>query len=268
MSEPAATAGQPLLVLGAATCEDTAIVVDRLRAIGAAYDSVDIDADPASLERVRRLNGGARITPTVIVGDEAVVAAEPSLEEVGDLLRAAGQEFGMPAATQLHGAITGRAIPSVAVPTAEGGSFSLGELRGKRQVALLLAHGPECLPCLGYARQLSRQRAALDGAGASLVVAVEGPAAAAAGWAEALESGSVLVGDPEGAWKAAVARHLDLPAGDAMLVLLDRYLAPRVVSHEADAGGLTDPSEATDWLRFIELECPECSGEIEWPEEG
>jgi peroxiredoxin len=172
----------------------------------------------------------------------------------------------MPAATQLHGAITGRAIPTVAVPTTDGGSFSLGELRGRRQAALLLAHGAGCLRCLGYARQLSRQREALDAAGATIVVVVEGPAESAAEWAEALEPGSVLVGDPDGAWKAAVARHLDVSAGDTTLVLLDRYLAPRVVTHARDAGGLTDPSEATDWLRFIELECPECSGEIEWPE--
>ena len=39
---------------------------------------------------------------------------------------------------------------------------------------------------------------------------------------------------------------------------------PRNAPIAAEAGGLIDPSEATDWLRLLALECPECGGEIPW----
>ena len=75
-------------VLGAVTCEDTAIVRSRLDALGVAYRYRDVDDEPAALDRIQALNGGHRITPTVVVGDMAV--AEPTLEALGELVAAAG----------------------------------------------------------------------------------------------------------------------------------------------------------------------------------
>ena len=259
--------GNRIRVLGDATCEDTALVVDRLRAVGVVHEYVDIDLDAAAHADVLRLNDGHRITPTVIVGAEEVVVAEPSLEHLGGVLDAAGHSGTKPVATQLHGPIIGRSIPVRTVSTVEGPSFSLDALRGRRPAALLLAHGPQCLACLGYARQLSAQREAMNDAGASSIVVVGGEASEAGDWATVLAPPTVLVADPGAAWKVAIARDLSLATDRALLVLLDRYAAPRVVSHSSDAGGLIDPSEAADWLRFLELECPECSGEIEWPED-
>jgi hypothetical protein len=105
-------------------------------------------------------------------------------------------------------------------------------------------------------------------AGATTVVVVGGPSADAGEWRHGVGPGTVILADSDGRWKAEIARHLDLPADGAMLLLLDRYLAPRVVSHGHEAGALVDPVEATDWLRFVELDCPECSGEIDWPEDA
>ena len=79
-----------IAVLGSTTCEDTAIVTSRLRALGVPFRDVDIDADPVAARRVASLNHGNRVTPMVIVGDDAAVRAEPTLEALGDLLAAAG----------------------------------------------------------------------------------------------------------------------------------------------------------------------------------
>lgn len=259
--------GDPSLkieVLGAATCEDTAIVRDRLDTLGVAYRYLDVDLDDAALARLQVLNGGHRVTPTVVVGGVAV--AEPSLERLGELLAAAGIGATVPGPVQLHGDVTSWPIPLRDRVTDDGSPFSLQTLRDRRQVCLFLAHDPACLACFGYARQLAGRRESLDAAEGTLVVVTAGAPDGLADWRHGLASDAVLVADPDGDWHRAVAAHLGLEATAATLVVLDRFLAPRVVASAADAGGLPDPSEVIAWLDYLVLECPECSGELPWPD--
>jgi hypothetical protein len=260
---PSNNFGQPLEVLGAATCEDTAIVRGRLDALGVPYRYRDVDLDAGALEIVQTLNAGHRVTPTTLVGD--IAAAEPSLERLGELVVATGSDAVVAAPTQLHGDITQWPIPSREGTTDQGTPFRLGSLRGRRQACLFLAHDHGCLECFGYARQLGRHRTAFDAADATTIVAVTSAPETLADWRHGMVPHDVLVGDVDGAWHAAVARHLGLAAGAASLVMLDRFLAPRVVASDPDAGGLPDPSDVVEWLDFLTLECPECSGELPWP---
>lgn len=256
-------------VLGAATCEDTAIVRSRLDALGIEYRYRDVDEDPEALERVRGLNDGHRVTPTVVVGD--VAEAEPSLERLGELIAGDGGLRGRTTVaelTQLHGDITSWPIPLRDRVTDSGAPFSLGPLRGRRQVCLFLAHEPRCLACFGYARQLTRHREGLKTTEATLVVVGVGIPDGLADWRHGLRADDALVADPDGEWHRAIARHLGFEAGSTMLVLLDRFLAPRVVVSAPEAGGLPDPSTAIGWFDYLALECPECSGELPWPTSG
>ena len=139
----------PITVLGSTTCEDTAIVTSRLRSLGVPFRDVDIDADPVAARRVVSLNHGNRVTPTVIVGDDAAVQAEPTLEALGELLAAARYDVGPPRATDYHGELTTCSIPVRHLDAAGDGRFSLEQLRGRRQVALFLGHGADCLACFG-----------------------------------------------------------------------------------------------------------------------
>lgn len=257
-----------VLVLGSPTCEDTAIVRSRLDALAIPYRYGDVDDDPEAAAQTMRLNDGARVTPTVVIGDGLAVAAEPSLERLTELLRAGGHEVSPPAATQYHGALADAPVPTRHLPTAAGAELSIASLVGRSQSALFLAHGVDCLACLGYARQLVGQRAALDDADAVPIVAVEVPEGAgpetAAEWVHALGADARVLLDAGGAWKRAVAGHVGLSADDAIVLALDRYAAARAGSAAAEAGGLIDPGEAVAWLRFIALECPECAGELAW----
>jgi len=88
---------------------------------------------------------------------------------------------------------------------------------------------------------------------------------AIAEWRPGLAAKDVLLADADGGWHQTLAAHLGLRPGAASLVLLDRFLAPRVVASAEEAGGLPDPSAAVAWLDFLTLECPECSGELPWP---
>ncbi len=258
----------PITVLGAVTCEDTAVVTGRLRALGVPFRDVDIDRDPEAARRVATLNGGHRVTPTVVAGDDERVIAEPSLEALGALLAEAGHHVQSPRATQLHGDVTSRSVPVRHLDITGGGQVSLERFRGRRQTALFLAHDAACLPCFGYARQLSGQRTALDDADAMPLLVVADDVAAAAGWRHGIDEAVTIAADPDGAWKRSVAGVIGAPASAAMLVLLDRFGAPRVTSVAEEAGGLIDPVGAVEWLRFLELECPECSGELPWPSSG
>ena len=89
------------------------------------------------------------------------------------------------------------------------------------------------------------------------------------GWARACGV-LPIVADREGRWKQSVAAHtlLDPDGRGAMLVALDRYLAPRVGSIADDAGGLATPRQAAEWLQFVALECPECATPVEWSEDA
>lgn len=257
-------AGLPIEVLGSRTCEDTAITRSRLRALGVAFADVDVDDEPAAATRVAELNGGRRITPTVVFGHGRSVVAEPTLERLGELLVASGHPHEPPTATEFHGDAVTRPIPLRRVVTIDDTAFSLGALRGRRQVALLLAHGADCLACFGYARQLAAQGPALEDADATPVVVVSGSAGEAATWREGVGESALLVGDPDGRWKAAVAAAIGRSPTDALLLVLDRYLAPRAGSFAPEAGGLIAPSEVVEWLRFVALDCPECSTELGW----
>ncbi|HEU4674262.1 MAG TPA: glutaredoxin family protein [Candidatus Limnocylindrales bacterium] len=257
-----------ITVYGAATCEDTAITRSRLEALGVPYRYVDIDEDPAGAAEATRLSG-RRVTPTIVREAAGVVAdhdAEPSIERVDAFARAAGASVEPPGGEQLHGAVISRAVPIRTLEAAGGGTFSLAERRGRRAAALFFGHPVDCLACFGYAKQLARQAADLDEVDADPIVVVPGGVAEAAGWLHELPAGTVTLADPDGAWRREVGQAIDRPADGVLLVLVDRFAAPRVAAAAAEAGGLVAPAEATSWLRFVALDCPECSGEIAWPE--
>lgn len=73
-----------LTLYGRADCDDTERTRDRLRALGVAYTTIDIDRDPAADAFVRFINNGNRSTPTLVIGDgpRKVVLTEPGEEEL------------------------------------------------------------------------------------------------------------------------------------------------------------------------------------------
>jgi hypothetical protein len=83
----------PLTLHGSQTCEDTALVRDRLRAWGIPFAACDREDDSRVNEVLEKWNHGNLVTPTLMLGDDQVVFSEPWLEELESKLRAAGYEF-------------------------------------------------------------------------------------------------------------------------------------------------------------------------------
>jgi mycoredoxin len=75
---------------GAADCEDTAHVRERLRQLGVAFQEVDIDRDAVAAQFVTFVNGGQRSTPTLLIGTGHIrtIATEPSDAELEAALAA------------------------------------------------------------------------------------------------------------------------------------------------------------------------------------
>ena len=254
----------PLLMYGSATCEDTAVTRSRLRALGIPYREIDVDLDPAARHELSELGGGQPSTPTLVFGDRALIAVEPSLQELDDLLSAAGYAVESPVAVEYHGSRASLPIPFGSLPEVSGGRFSLESIGGRLQAVIFFAHGAMCLACYGYAKRLASQRAALTDAGAIQIIVVGSEPEAASSWRHEIAEDVVILADVAGTWKSAVTGRLDEPPGQAALLIVDRFAAPRAGSFAPEAGGLIAPAEATGWLRFLALECPECGGEIPW----
>lgn len=246
----------PLLVLGSATCEDTAVIRSRLVALGIPFHESDVDLDPAAADRMVALNDGQRVTPTLVFGADRLVVAEPTLERLGELLAIAGYTVEPPRAVDYHGELVTRSIPFQRLPAVDGGSVSLEALRGRRQVVLFLGHTSGCLACFGYARQLAARHEALAAADAVVLIVVDDDVDGALGWRHGISADVGILADSGGSWKREIARHVRMPADAADLLMLDRFGAPRAGSSAAEAGGLIDPSDAVDWMGSLDLECP------------
>ncbi len=250
---------------GAAACEDTAIIRSRLVAVGIPFHELDIDLDAQAAREQLAANRGHRVTPTIVFGAGQLVVVEPTLERLGEALAAAGYLAERPKAIAFHGEPAGQTIPLGHLPTDRGELVSIEGLRARRQVALFLGHHAGCLACFGYARQVAAQQAALAKAEAVAVIVVAGTAGSVAAWRHGIADDVSILADADGAWRRAVAARVGAGADDAILLVLDRFGAPRAGSIAAEAGGLIDPSEATDRLRLLALERPASGGEVPGP---
>jgi hypothetical protein len=263
--EPEHPEASALVVYGAAGCEDTAVVRSRLAHLGVLHHAVDVDADPAADALVRRLNGGDRVTPTLVRHGASI--AEPSLEQLDRLLLAIQPELRLPAGDQLYGDVTARPVPLRALvrsTPAGPAAYHAETLRGRREVALFLAHDAACLACLGYARQLALRLPEQTSGSPEVMIVVPDTPQRLEAWHHALSERVVLVADEDGAWASEVRRRVGLGPDVAAVVLLDRYLAPRVRSVAPEAGGLIGAADALEWLEYLAVECGECAPEAAW----
>lgn len=243
-----------LVVYGAPTCEDTALVRSRLAALEIAYRYVDVSADSLAAAYVERLNKGLRITPTLVLGAGQKVLAEPALAELDRVLQEAGHRVAAPLMIRYEATPFGAPLPDFALPSAAG-DFHLSALRGQTKSVLFFAHGADCLACLGYARQLAGQRTRLAEAEARAVFIVQGMVAPL--WREEITGGYPLLFDSDSAVKRRIAETVEAKPEHTLLLIIDAYTTPRFGATAVEAGGLIAPHEAASLLSFLDRERPE-----------
>jgi mycoredoxin len=259
-----------ITVFGRPACEDTAIVRDRLTRLGVPFTDVNLDVDPGAARLVADINGGHQVTPTVMFQSPADTLAEPSLDDLDARLLQDGWPIHRPEPVPFGTDVAASPLPWLTVTDAQGAAFRIAQFRGRSQLAIFFVHAPGCLVCAGYSRQLAGVRLELATAGARAIVVVPGGPEEAARWASEHTDRVPVVADRESRWKRSVAAHLQLSPDrpDAMLIGLDRYLAPRIGSGASDAGGLITPGQAAQWLEFASFECGECATPVGWGQDG
>jgi len=226
------------------------------------FREVDVDADEGAGRLAESLNAGNRSTPTILFGGTEDALVEPSLDVVDARLLDEGWPVHRPEPGPFTGSVIASALPLQTVVGADGAPFRLSQFRGRRQLAVFFVHGDAyCMSCAGYARQLAAVGEKLAEADARALVVVQGGPEAAAAWLAHATDKIPVVADHGGAWKASVEAHLGL-TGDvpgALMLGLDRFLAPRIGSSSADVGGLATPLQVAEWLEFASFECAECA---------
>lgn len=150
-------------------------------------------------------------------------------------------------------------LPLCELPDAQGQVHRYPRRHRRRALVLYGAERGDCPACRAYLTALAALAPQIAAEEAELVVVVSGrPAPAVVGAA-----GTVLF-DPDGRvfrrWGAVD------PAGQpvAALFVADRFgtLYARALAGPDHA--LPPAAEVVDWLRFINIQCPEC-GVAEWP---
>lgn len=244
-------------VYGSGTCEDTALVRDRLRALGVAFEDHNREDDPRVDTVLEKWNNGNRVTPTLVFGDGDIVISEPTLEELEANLRAAGYAFEAPRAVEIRDARKNQRMPNFTLRATDGAEVTLYKLRGRKRPVLFFAHAATERVCQGYARQLTNQRALFDEYNAQPLLILPDDLETARAWAHEFARGYPALSDAGARVKGQYAKLLDVPADHVLLLILDSFCAPRAVSFGKDAGALIAPSEITSWLRLLDYECDE-----------
>ncbi|HZQ11106.1 MAG TPA: redoxin domain-containing protein [Anaerolineae bacterium] len=248
----------PLTMYSSETCEDTALVRDRLRALGISFDEHTRQNDARVDEILAKWNHNQLVTPTLVFGDDQMAIAEPTLKELEETLREAGYEFQAPRALEIRDERKNQRLPNFTLPATNGADVTLYQLRGKRAV-LFFAHTASERICQGYARQLtmSNHRALFEEYNALPLLILPTELETARSWAHAFAHEYPALADVDGRAKQRISKVLGVDASNVLLVILDAYCAPRAYSSATDAGGLIAPSEIMEWLRLIDCECDE-----------
>jgi peroxiredoxin len=247
----------PITIYGSTTCEDTAVVAARLRALQIPFALHYTQQDANVNLLLEKYNSGARVTPTLVLGNEQVVLSEPTLEELETRLRDAGYIFTPPRATEIRGELKNQRLPNFTLPSSAGGTVTLYKLGGHRRAVLFFVDDPADRTAQGYARQLTNARPLFDDYNGVPLPIVTADLPVTKAWADEFARGYAALSDPQGTVKQKYAALFGISPADALLVIADTYYAPRAISSAPDGGGLIAPGEVASWLRLFDCECDE-----------
>lgn len=250
----------PIIIYGSHTCEDTAVARGRLNALQVPFIEHDYEDDAYVAERIEAYNNGSLRTPTIVFGQDEVVLTEPSIQQLEEAVKKAGYEIRLPSGVKFDPAVANRPAPDFRLPSARGMPFELHQLRGSRRSVLFFAHGHRCLACRGFAKQLAARVRLYEEMEALVIIVLRDNREEAHLWAEEFAPGVEVLADADESVKRRYIGYfgvLNAQREGTLLLVLDRFTAPRVGAYAPDAGGLLSPQETADWLQWLDFECDE-----------
>ena len=246
-----------VFVYGSVTCEDTAITTARLRALNIPFALHNREEDANVNAILEKYNNGNRVTPTVVLGNQEIVFAEPTLEHLQERLIDAGYMLTPPRAVQVRGELKNQRVPNFTLPSTTGETCTLYNVRGHKRAVLFFVDDANDRASQGYTRQLTNRPDMFDDFNALPLPVLRADLETAKAWAHEFARGHAALADPHDNVKQKYSALLGVPADDALLLILDSYYAPRAYSNARDAGGLITPDEILSWVRLLDNECDE-----------
>lgn len=240
----------PITMYGSYTCQDTALARDRLRTLRVPFKQVMREDDVQVTEILAKHNAGVPVTPTLVFGDDEMVIAEPTIEQLEEMLIKAGHTFAAPQAKTLRAQ---HYAPDLTQLPAYRSNAAGPRIARPQKIVVFFAHSEGCRVCQGYAKQLAAHLAEIAECGAPLQIVLQAHSNDLEKWSKEFAPNVEMLADVDGALKRTYADYLpdDLDArrGGTWLVILDREEVPRVGVYGSDAGGLITPTQITQGLK-------------------
>lgn len=237
----------PIWLYGSHTCEDTAITRDRLNALGIRFIERDKEDNESVAALLEKYNAGMQRTPTLVIGADEIVIAEPTMEQLEDLLIQAGYIFEAPGLRRFDSKqyLPENSMLATIRPAVSGIQSS--------KTLYFFAHTEACRVCQGYARQIVIQNNQLAKHNVRLQIVLRANLDQAKKWAKEFAADAVVLIDGDGEFKRQAADRFpdtwDIRTGGVWLMLVDSQDdAIQAGTYAADAGGLVAPSEIVRYI--------------------
>ena len=154
-------------------------------------------------------------------------------------------------------------IPAFELPRSGGGTVRLRAYRGRRSLALIFTHGPDCDPCREYLRGALAVYDAYADAGAEILAVVPGGAEAVDALRHELALPFPVAPDEAG---TAFARYTVIAGRDTAVLVADRYGEPRLWRRAATEHTLPGHDVLLAELRYLSLTCSGGCATPLWPD--
>jgi peroxiredoxin len=146
----------------------------------------------------------------------------------------------------------GLLLPGFQLPRADGGTIRIRAYRGRRALALIFAHGADCVACRAYLSAALDRYADYAGEDAEVVAVVPGDRASADAMRRELALPFPVAVDEHG---ADLRRYGLRPGRDAAVMATDRFGEPRIWQHAGTDHALPDHLTLIAELRYLALTC-------------
>jgi peroxiredoxin len=147
--------------------------------------------------------------------------------------------------------------PNFTLPAANGLDVTLYRFAGRKRAVLYFPVSPGDAASQLYARNLAALRVEWDDADAVFLPILAADAETARAWADENARGYSVLRDADGRVRDTYFSYFQVTASHALLVLLDVYCAPLIISHAAHASELLPPAELPKWLNVLVCACSE-----------
>ena len=154
-------------------------------------------------------------------------------------------------------ALVGEIVPGFILLSASGACIRVSDYRGKRNLVLIFCGAGNSASVRGLVRRISELRAAFVAEEAEVFALVHGVSNQAEDLDRSLNPPFTVLSDKEGHAHELFGLGLSEQHALPVVCVIDRFGELRNVSRAAEAQRSSFAHDILEWVRYINLECPE-----------